>query len=327
MEEVLGEIVSIIIVTKGKNGYLGPCLDSIRNQSYLLREVIIIDNSLNPILMNGASGEYSLIKMYSSTENLFYCKALNKGIGMSKRDFILCLNDDVTLDKEFIKEALNAFDIDKRIGMVSGKILRSDRRTIDSTGLFLSIFRTAKERGYSLKDKGQYEKEGYIFGVNGAVAFYRRAMLEDIKIGSEYFDTDYRLFYEDLDIAWRAQNSGWRAYYTPLAIAYHARGATVRSGDGINKPFARRYLSNSLHLDLIKNRHLTIIKNESFISFMLHLPFILFYDFLVYGYILFFKPSLMRKIIINFKYFNSAFKKRISIRGKYKFNKNLLKIE
>jgi len=135
-------------------------------------------------------------------------------------------------------------------------------------------------------------------------------MLKDIKIELDYFDTDYHIFYEDLDIAWRAQNFGWKAYYIPKAIAYHVRGATVRKSFGIDKLYARRYLSNDLHFDLVKNRCLTLIKNESYLDSALHLPFILFYDFLVWSYILFFKPSLLKDFILNLKYFKAAFKKR-----------------
>jgi GT2 family glycosyltransferase len=98
------------------------------------------------------------------------------------------------LDKRFIEIVLRGFRIDKRIGMVSGRILRPDGKIIDSTGLFLSPWRTFKERGYGIKDRGQFEKEGYIFGVNGAVVFYHRDMLEEIKVNSEYFDSDFRFF-------------------------------------------------------------------------------------------------------------------------------------
>jgi len=67
---------------------------------------------------------------------------------------------------------------------------------------------------------------------------------------------------------------GWKAYYIPDAVAYHMRGASVRTASGINKTYARRYLSNELYADLIKNRYRTIIKNESLFSILLHLPFI-----------------------------------------------------
>lgn len=310
METKSNKIVSAIVVTCGINNYLKSCLDSIKEQTYSAFEIIVIDNSLNWNFNQVITGSYPYIKSYLSPKNLFYCEALNKGIKISKGDFTLCLNEDVILDKRFIEEALKGFFLDTKVGMVSGKILRSDRRTIDSTGLFLSFYRTAKERGYGFKDRGQFEKEGYIFGVNGAVAFYRRDMLEDIKINSDYFDTDYRIFYEDLDIAWRGRNFGWKAYYIPQAIAYHVRGATFRPDSGINKPFARRYLNNELQNDLIKNRYLTMIKNESGLDFLLHLPSVALYDFITWVYVLLFRPKVIKIFFLNLKYLKDALKKR-----------------
>jgi GT2 family glycosyltransferase len=308
------KLVSIIVVEGGAKNYLLPLLDSIKQQTYSHLEIKLIDNSLDPDFNRKISKQYPAIDIYQSPKNIFYCQALNIGIRKSKGDFILCLNDDVILDQRFIEEALKGFYINDKIGMVSGKILRSDKQTLDSTGLFLSPWRSAKERGYGLKDRGQFEKEEYIFGVNGAVAFYRREMLENIKIDSDYFDRDYNMFYEDLDISWRGQSLGWKAYYAPKAIAYHVRGGTVRKSNGIGRPYARRYLSEELEVDLLKNRHLTMIKNESLLGLFLHLPFIFCYEFLVLGYILFFKPQLIKKIFLNLHFLRSAlFKKRIKL--------------
>lgn len=310
MEETSNKIVSVVVVTNGQSDYLRLCLESIKKQTYTNVETIVISNALNHNLGSKFYDTYEDIKLYSNEENLFYCAALNKGIRIAEGGFILCLNDDVILDARFIEEALKGFFLSKKIGMVSGKILRSDGKIIDSAGLFLSIWRTAKERGYGSLDKGRYDKEGYIFGVNGAVAFYRRDMLESIKLGADYFDEDYRIFYEDLDIAWRAQNLCWKAYYMPCAIAYHVRGATVRKGRGIDMPLARKYLSNELYFDLVKNRYLTIIRNEPLLGFVLYLPFIFLYDILAWGYILFYRPTLILKLFFDLKYIISAFRKR-----------------
>ncbi|MBL7132420.1 MAG: glycosyltransferase family 2 protein [Candidatus Omnitrophica bacterium] len=310
MKDASTKTVSVIVVTCGVKNYLKSCLDSIKQQSYSALEIIVIDNSVDKQFAQQISELYPYIKLYSSPKNLSYCESLNKAIDMSRGDFILCLNDDVILDKRFIQEALEGFSVDKSIGMVSGKILRPDGITLDSAGLYLSCWRSAKERGYNIKDKGQYNSPGYIFGVNGAVAFYRKNMLEQIKIDSEYFDADFRFFYEDLDIAWRAQNLGWKGYYIPNAVAYHLRGATVRQGRGIDKRYARHYLSDELHLDLVKNRYLTIIKNESLLGFLLYLPFVIFYEIFLWGYILLFRFKLMKKIFSIRPAINSAFKKR-----------------
>jgi len=310
MQSSSNKIVSVIIVTCGAGDYLWGCLDSLRKQTHPAPEVIVIDNAGDSDFSQRLIKQYPEVKLYSSSRNPNYCEALNRGIEMSRGDFILCLNDDVTLDERFIERALRGFGINERIGMVSGRILRQDKITIDSTGLFLSLWRTARERAYGRKDVGQFQKEEYIFGVNGAVAFYRREMLEAVKFDSEYFDTDYHFFYEDLDIAWRAERLGWKGYYIPEALAYHVRGGTTRPGCGINKPYARRYLNTGLQLDLLKNRYLTLIKNESVLSFILHLPFILSYDILAWIYILFFRPSLIIKFLLNLKYLSSALNKR-----------------
>ena len=304
-------LVSIIIVTRGLKNYLRSCLDSALKQTEFSCEIIVIDNSLEPDFGRGIEKDYPGVKLYPSAENLFYCQALNKGISLSAGDFILCLNDDVVLDEDFLKQALRGFSRDSKIGMVSGKILRADGKTIDSTGLFLSVWRTAKERGYGLPDTGKFEQEEYIFGVNGAVAFYRRKMLDELRINSEYFDSDFHIFYEDLDIAWRAQRAGWKGYYIPQAIAYHARGGTVRAAEGIGKRFARHYLDDGLCADLIKNRWLAIIKNETLPGFLSSWPFIVLYDCVMGVYLIFFRPQVVKKLIAGIlKYARSALNKR-----------------
>lgn len=267
-------LVSIIVVSCGAKGYLKDCLDSIKAQTYPQLETIVIENSLS--------------------ENLFYCASLNKGIKSSRGEFLLCLNDDVVLDKDFISQAIKGFSLDKRIGSVSGKILRKDKTTLDSTGLFLSIWSTATERGYGKLDRGQFDKAGFIFGVNGAVAFYRRQMLEDIKEGSHYFDPRFRMFYEDLDVAWRAKRRGWKAYYLPSALAFHARGASFRPSSAQGKPIARRYLNDELLCDLIKNRYLTVLKNERLFGLALRFIPMVLYDICAWGYVLLFRPKAIK---------------------------------
>lgn len=308
------KLISIIVVSAGNQELLQSCRNSFRQQTYKSLEIIVIDNSCNENPHKGLSEISAQEKIYVPTEKLSYCQALNKGIDISGGNFILCLNDDVILEENFIGYAIKTFENDQNIGMVSGKILRFDGKTIDSTGLFLSPFRTPKERGYGLIDRGQFDREGYIFGVNGAVALYRKEMLDQIKLAGEYFDSDFRFFYEDLDIAWRAQNLGWKGYYIPQALAYHLRGGTARQKKGINRRFARRYLTSELHFDLIKNRYLTMIKNEKISDFIVFLPFVIVYDVLVLIYILLFKQKVLTLIFLKGIPMYSAFQKRLALK-------------
>ena len=294
-------MVSVIIVTIGAKDYTQLCLNSLLEQTYIPFEIIVMDNSSKPNFSQELSQLYPSVKIYSSANNLFYAGALNRGIKLSRGEFTLCLNDDVVLDRKFIQEGLAGFSVKDRIGLVSGKVLRSNGKILDSTGLFLTLSRTAKDRGYGRLDLKRFEKPGFIFGVNGAAVFYRKKMLDEIKEEEGYFDSRFHMFYEDLDISWRAKRKGWFAYYTPAAVAYHVRGGSFRPDSGIDKAIARRYLNEQLHYELIKNRYLTILKNETFLGFFLHLIPILIYDLYIWACILFFQPKFIKFIFAKIK--------------------------
>ncbi len=109
-------------------------------------------------------------------------------------------------------------------------------------------------RGETEEDEGQYDDTANrrVFGVCGAAPFYRRTMLEDIRICGEFFDEDFVNYVEDVDLSWRAQLRGWTCVYNPKAIAYHERGATRKNSNKIK----RDYLVHGF-----RNRYCSIVKN------------------------------------------------------------------
>ena len=66
--------------------------------------------------------------------------------------------------------------------------------------------------------------------------------------------------------------------FNPSACAFHARGGSARAQSAEKKWFARDALNDVLYAELLKNRYLTIIKNESFTGLLMHLPGIIAYD-------------------------------------------------
>ena len=181
-------MISVIIVNYNRKDLLKKCLDSVRGQGFKDIEIIVADNASTDDSTQMLGTYYPEVRVIHNQENLLFCKAQNQGIESAKGDFILSLNSDCILDMDYLKEVLSASKLDEKIGMISGKILRMDKKTIDSTGLFLGRDRRAVERGYGLKDKGQYNNPGHVFGVGGACAFFRKSMLEDIRDGNGYFD-------------------------------------------------------------------------------------------------------------------------------------------
>ena len=164
-------MINVIVVAFAGVDYIRNCLDSLTRQSYRYLDIIVVDNSAKPDIERLIQRSYPAARLFVQEKNIFYGAALNIGIKQGSAEYILCLNDDVVLDDFFVEKALKGFSVDKKIGMTSGKVMRPDRITIDSTGLFLKPWGTPRERGYGKRDNGQFDKEGFIFGVSGAAAF------------------------------------------------------------------------------------------------------------------------------------------------------------
>ena len=89
---------------------------------------------------------------------------------------------------------------------------------------------------------------------SGAAGFYRRAALESARISTGYFDSDFFLYREDADLAWRLPKLGWRCLYVPAAVACHRRR---------NLPERRRRMSALANMHSVKNRFLLRINNQT----------------------------------------------------------------
>ncbi|MEI9812825.1 MAG: hypothetical protein WDO18_09210 [Acidobacteriota bacterium] len=108
------------------------------------------------------------------------------------------------------------------------------------------------DRGSQEVDNGHYLNHEYVFGATAAAALYRRTMIEDIAVMGEFFDSDFFVYREDADVAWRAQLMGWRCIYTPNARGYHVRAVL---------PGNRRALPAAINMHSVKNRFLMRVKN------------------------------------------------------------------
>lgn len=291
-------LVSVVVPTCGVKNYFISCLNALSKQTYRPLEVIVINNALDPDLSRKVQNILSSAVVHTPSQNLYYGPAINKGIELSRGEYVLCLNDDVFLKEDFIGQAVRGFSLREDVGAVSGKLLRPDQRTVDSAGIFMNAWYGVNERGYGRADRGQFDQEGEVFGAGGAAAFYRREMLEAIKEADGWFDPGFKMFFEDLDLAWRAQNKGWKAYYIPAAVAYHVRGGSVRvpGGEGKKRPW--HYLSDELLADLIKNRYRMIFKNENFLRFFLRLLPVIFYEVYTWTYVLLFRPKVLRAFFL-----------------------------
>src|SRR4029453_5424828 len=134
----------------------------------------------------------------------------------------------------------------------TGKLLRMDGKTLDSTGIVMLRSQRHLDRGADEPDRGQFDKPEDVFGPSGAAALYRMKALHDVAIEGQFFDEDFFAYREDADLAWRCRLLGWTSIYVPSAVARHRRRVT---------PARRGALPALINYPSVKNRFLLRINN------------------------------------------------------------------
>ena len=302
--------VSVVIVSWNAERYLPECLRSLAALERPAADVVVVDSGSSDGSAALAHTLYPSAHVYASPENIGYCEGNNRGIRATSAPYVLVLNPDTILEPDFLERMLPAFD-DPRVGIVAPKLLRFDRKTLDSAGQMLSRSRRPVDRGYGTPDRGQFDRDERVFGACGAAALYRRTMLDSIADpGRVYFDDGFFAFGEDLDVAWRAARRGWHAVYRPAAVGYHARGGSAESGPGQKKGRALLGRGDEVRYHVLKNRYLCILRNDTVAGYLANLPFVLARDLALLGLTLATSPKVLLRLWRSRSLFRRALERR-----------------
>jgi len=251
---------AIIIVNWNGLRLLKNCLASIYDQSYKNFDVYFVDNGSIDGSPDYIKANFPETKIIQLDKNYGFAKGNNEGIKEAFKDkeveYIVCLNNDTTVEKNFLEKTILVAEKHNNVSSVAPKIkFLYEKNLIDSVGILIHRDGGGINRGVREFDRGQYNISEEIFGACGAAALYKKRALEDIKYKEEYFDNIFFAYYEDLDLAWRLRLAGWKSIYQPEAIIYHAHSVTAVS----YSPFKAFHINRNRFFMIIKDfpfRHL-----------------------------------------------------------------------
>ena len=197
--------VSIVIPNYNGKHFLEDCLRSVFAQDIEDQEVIVVDNGSTDGSLEYLNA-YPGVRTIAMDKNYGFCGAVNAGIKAAKSDYVILLNNDTEVDKNFAKELLNAIRADEKIFSCSSKMVQfHDRTRMDDAGDYYCALGWAFGRG-----KGglveNYDEPVDIFAACAGAAIYRKKMLESLGC----FDEDHFAYLEDIDLGYRARIQGYR---------------------------------------------------------------------------------------------------------------------
>lgn len=212
--------VAVVIPSWNTVGYLRACIASVRRESGIDVELLVIDNG-------SIDGSVDFLRRAQVAHvclprNVGFASAVNLAAHRTTAPLLLVLNADVVLEAGCLRALVSEIAGDPTLAGVQPKIVAHEGSggsvRIYSAGQGLTIAASAYEIGSGEPDGPDYWRPAEIFGVCGAVCLLRRELFSEL--GG--YDERYFAFYEDVDLNARARLAGWRFSYAPAAVAQHA---------------------------------------------------------------------------------------------------------
>lgn len=250
---------TIVIPNYNGTKYLADCLDSLCCQTIKDFTILVVDNG-------STDGSYELLSDYPKVksirfeDNRGFCGAVNAGIKASDTPYVLLLNNDTKVEKDFVVKMEEAIEKDSKIFSVSAKMLNMYKpELIDDAGDLYCALGWAYARGKDCNAK-EYDVPCKIFSACGGAVLYRRTVFEEIG----YFDERHFAYLEDLDIGYRAKIHGYYNVFQPEAKVLHAGSGF--SGSRYNEFKVNLSSANSVYV---------IGKNMPLLQILINFPFLL----------------------------------------------------
>src|SRR2546427_1220306 len=221
-------LISIIILNYNGEKMLAKCLPSVLETDYDPFEVIVVDNGSCDGSAEAVSGFQAIDKrvtLLRNSKNLGFCQGNNIGASHAKGDYLLFLNNDTTVEPNWLRELVSVVDTNSSIAAAQPKMLMMDEPSIiDSTGGYLTPYGTIYNREMLSRDQESRAGQSEVLVATGAALLVKRELF--FKLGK--FDQRFFIYNEELDLCWRIWLSGNSVVYVPTAVVYHLLGGTNR---------------------------------------------------------------------------------------------------
>ena len=202
--------VAAVVVVHEEGPELARCVDSLEPQ---VDELVVIRN------------------LVDNERPLGFAANANRGIARTTAPFVIVANPDTEAEPGAVASLREFAERHVRCGIVGPQLLNPDGTHQPSRRRFPTVsgtlVRRTPLRRFLNPDRHFYEDRPQepveADWLLGAFLFLRRDLLDEL--GG--FDEGFRLYGEDIDLAYRAGMAGWERWYVPDARVVHAHAAVT----------------------------------------------------------------------------------------------------
>jgi GT2 family glycosyltransferase len=322
---------------------MASCLDSILNQTCRDFNIVVIDNDSADGTAEFIRQNYPMVSVVENNKNPGFAKANNQAIRLFKSSYLVFCNPDIVLEPTWLEKIMaEAESTDGReFGVIGGKLLKlkiinaeigefEKTDKIDSCGLKILKNHRVVELGAG-EPSENFADRCEVFGFSGALVLVKRDALAEIVLEDKYhagdfFDGNFFLYKEDVDLAWRLRLAGVKSLLVPQAVAYHLRTFAAGESQAAGEILAGRRKQSSLAKYYSYRNHLLILLEDIYFRNLLFYFFPIFWlELKKFGYILIFETKSLTAWVEAIKMLPEISAKRRQVIGQAKVGAKALR--
>ena len=238
-------LVSIVIPNKDEKDTLKACLESIKEKTtYPSYEIVIVENNSQTSEIfeyykeiDGKDG----IRVVTWKEPFNYSKINNFGFQYAKGDYVICLNNDITVITPSWIEEMLGYCQRPGTGIVGVRLYFPDD-TIQHAGIIVGMGGCAGSLfvGMDRKRTGYMHKAALVQDLSAVTAACMMVKREAFEAAGG-FEESLAVAFNDVDFCLKVRRAGYLVVYNPYAELYHYESKTRGLEDSPEKQ--RRFQS------------------------------------------------------------------------------------
>ena len=206
----------------------------------------IMKNELEQAFINGSNNENNLI-LIKNDENYGFAEGNNIAIRFAMKklnpDYVLLLNNDTVVDKDFLKELIEVAKKRDNIGFIGPKIYFYTPDDVSKIVTFAGgelnkTYCQPNPLGADQIDNGNFDLEKKVDYVEGSCLLIKNELITELGV----FDPEYFTYWEEIDWCIRGQKAGYDSVYAPKAVIWHKGRASDLSANSIYYMIKNRFL-------------------------------------------------------------------------------------
>ncbi len=205
----------MIVLNYNGGQIVSQCVDSVLMLDYPNYEIVIVDNGSTDGSAESLFARYSqnpkLILVRNKT-NLGYAEGYNSGIPHTSGDYLIFLNNDVIVPRNWVSEIVRVMEEDAAIALCQSDVLDMRSKSLQP------VLQLDEFAGFFANRSVRIESPvTQIFSCYGVASVARRSVLDEIGA----FDPAIFIYQEIGDLCWRARLAGYKVVHISTVQCLH----------------------------------------------------------------------------------------------------------